>query len=130
MQKRSAMVMLMIHAWCAEWLSLPRKTDGMPDSGVRSHFKFLLAARPARRPLTTMSATPFPPRRLAPCRLLSVSIIPYIATSADDPDAIRDVPTDSQRASSTAAIYNLQGQRLGTPQRGVNIVGGKKIMVK
>ena len=62
--------------------------------------------------------------------LLSVSIIPYIATSADDPDAIRDVPTDSQRASSTAAIYNLQGQRLGTPQRGVNIVGGKKIMVK
>ena len=48
----------------------------------------------------------------------------------DDPDAIRDVPTDSQRVSSTAAIYNLQGQRLGTPQRGVNIVGGKKIMVK
>ena len=62
--------------------------------------------------------------------LISVSIIPYIATSADDPDAIRDVPTDSQRASSTAAIYNLQGQRLGTPRRGVNIVGGKKIMVK
>ena len=62
--------------------------------------------------------------------LISVSIIPYIATSADAPDAIRDVPTDSQRASSTAAIYNLQGQRLGTPQRGVNIVGGKKIMVK
>ena len=62
---------------------------------------------------------------------LSVSIIPYKATKADDPDAIRDVPaTDSQRASSSAAIYNLQGQRLGTPQRGVNIVGGKKIMVK
>ena len=62
--------------------------------------------------------------------LISVSIIPYKATKADDPDAIRDVPTDSQRASSSAAIYNLQGLRLGTPQRGVNIVGGKKIMVK
>lgn len=32
--------------------------------------------------------------------------------------------------SSSALIYNLQGQRLGTPQRGVNIVGGKKIIVK
>ena len=27
-------------------------------------------------------------------------------------------------------IYNLQGQRLSTPQRGVNIVGGTKIIVK
>ena len=63
--------------------------------------------------------------------LLGVSIIPYIAKAQDDPDAIRDVPvTDSQTDSSTAPIYNLQGQRLGTPQRGVNIVGGKKIIVK
>lgn len=37
---------------------------------------------------------------------------------------------ESQTDSSTAPIYNLQGQRLGTPQRGVNIVGGKKIIVK
>ena len=63
--------------------------------------------------------------------LLGVSIIPYIAKAQDDPGAIRDVPvTDSQIDSSTAPIYNLQGQRLGTPQRGVNIVGGKKIIVK
>ena len=63
--------------------------------------------------------------------LLGVSIIPYIAKAQDDPDAIRDVPvTDSQTDSSTAPIYNLQGQRLCTPQRGVNIVGGKKIIVK
>ena len=63
--------------------------------------------------------------------LLGVSIIPYIANAKDDPDAIRDVPaTDSQPDSTSAPIYNLQGQRLGTPQRGVNIVGGKKIIVK
>ena len=63
--------------------------------------------------------------------LLGVSIIPYIANAKDDPDAIRDVPaTDSQPDSTSAPIYNLQGQRLSTPQRGVNIVGGKKIIVK
>jgi hypothetical protein len=63
--------------------------------------------------------------------LLGVSIIPYIAKAQDDPDAIRDVPvTDSQTDSSTVPIYNLQGQRLGIPQRGVNIVGRKKIIVK
>ena len=63
--------------------------------------------------------------------LLGVSIIPYVATTKDDYDAIEDVPTtDSQPAASSAAIYNLQGQRLGTSQRGVNIVGGTKIIVK
>ena len=63
--------------------------------------------------------------------LLGVSIIPYRATTKDAPDAIEEVPaTDSQRASSSAAIYNLQGQRLGTPRRGVNIIGGTKIIVK
>ena len=29
-----------------------------------------------------------------------------------------------------AAIYNLQGKRLDTPQRGVNIIGGTKTVVK
>jgi hypothetical protein len=59
--------------------------------------------------------------------LLGVSIIPYIAKAQDDPDAIRDVPvTDSQTDASTVPIYNLQGQRLSTPQRGVNIVGKTK----
>ena len=28
------------------------------------------------------------------------------------------------------AIYNLQGQRISAPQRGINIVGGKKVLVK
>ncbi len=63
--------------------------------------------------------------------LLGVSIIPYVATTMEAPDAIEDVPaTDSLSTSSSAAIYNLQGQRLSTPQRGVNIVGKTKIIVK
>ena len=63
--------------------------------------------------------------------LLGVSIIPYIAKTMDDYDAIENVPTiDSLPASSSAAIYNLHGQRLGTPRRGVNIVGGKKTIAK
>ena len=62
--------------------------------------------------------------------LLGVSIIPYIAKAMAGPDAIGDVPTDSQPASSSAPIYNLQGQRLSSPQRGVNIVGRTKIIAK
>ncbi len=63
--------------------------------------------------------------------LLGVSVIPYMYKKTDDYDAIEVAPTtDSQPASSSAAIYNLQGQRLGSPQRGVNIVGGTKIIVK
>ncbi len=49
-------------------------------------------------------------------------------------DAIEDVPTAvrtvSHPASLSAAIYNLQGQRHDAPQRGVNIVGGTKTIVK
>ena len=49
-------------------------------------------------------------------------------------DAIEDVPTAvrtvTHPASLSAAIYNLQGQRLDAPQRGVNIVGGTKTIVK
>jgi hypothetical protein len=63
--------------------------------------------------------------------LLGVSIIPYMVTTMGEYDAIEEVPTtDSRSASSSAAIYNLQGQRLATPQRGVNIIGGTKIFVK
>ena len=51
-------------------------------------------------------------------------------------EAIDDVPTDvnaayrSEAALQPAAIYNLQGQRLNILQRGVNIVGGKKIVAE
>jgi len=41
-------------------------------------------------------------------------------------DAPTTVRSTSLSDSQPAAIYNLQGQRLDNPQRGVNIVGGNK----
>jgi hypothetical protein len=34
------------------------------------------------------------------------------------------------KASSSDAIYNLNGQLLQNPQKGINIIGGKKVVVK
>lgn len=50
-------------------------------------------------------------------------------------DAIEDETTAVTTVSNTApaksaAIYNLQGQRLNAPQRGVNIIEGERIIVK
>jgi len=38
--------------------------------------------------------------------------------------------TDDARPADTDAIYNVAGQRLARPQRGVNIIGGKKVVVR
>ena len=59
-----------------------------------------------------------------------------MATAMTEYEAIEDVPTavnsvsKSDLEASSAAIYNLQGQRLDTPQPGVNIIGGKKKVIK
>ena len=47
----------------------------------------------------------------------------------DDPTGIR--PSISMAPSSDSrTIYNMQGQRLSTPQRGLNIIDGHKVMIK
>lgn len=45
-----------------------------------------------------------------------------------DPDGISDIPATEQ--STYVGIYNLAGQRLEKLQKGINIVNGKKILVK
>ena len=56
----------------------------------------------------------------------------HMANAMAEYEAIEDVPTavrvisQLETTSQSAAIYNLQGQRLDTLQRGVNIIGGKK----
>lgn len=45
-------------------------------------------------------------------------------------DSIRSTMNDSKYANSSAVIYSLSGQRLSKPQRGVNIIDGKKVVVK
>ena len=58
----------------------------------------------------------------------------HMAKAMAEYETIEDVPTAVRAASHSeadtqpAAIYNLQGQRLDTLQRGVNILGGKKIV--
>ena len=32
--------------------------------------------------------------------------------------------------ASDGVIYNLRGQRLTAPQKGINIIGGRKVVVK
>ena len=48
--------------------------------------------------------------------------------------AIRDIATEDEKASGTSthdkSIYDLSGRRLQQTQRGLNIVGGKKVVVK
>jgi hypothetical protein len=40
------------------------------------------------------------------------------------------IDTVSKTAEQQKAIFNLQGQRLAQPQRGFNIIGGRKVIVK
>ena len=60
----------------------------------------------------------------------------HIAKAMAEYEAIEDVPTavksvtQPESTSQPAAIYNLQGQRLDTLKRGVNIVGGTKTIIK
>ena len=58
-----------------------------------------------------------------------------MGTAMAEYEAIEDVPTAVSNQivnskSSDSKWYNLQGQRLDTPQPGVNIIGGKKKVIK
>ena len=58
-----------------------------------------------------------------------------MGTAMAEYEAIEDVPTAVSNQtvnskSSNSKWYNLQGQRLDTPQPGVNIIGGKKKVIK
>ncbi|MDE7455971.1 MAG: hypothetical protein K2M96_04605 [Prevotella sp.] len=46
---------------------------------------------------------------------------------SDDTSAIDGIKTE---ADKDAPVYNLRGQRLTAPQKGVNIIGGRKVVVK
>jgi uncharacterized protein YjdB len=44
-----------------------------------------------------------------------------------DPSGINEVQLDSP---STTVVYTISGQRIEKPRKGINIIGGKKIVVK
>ncbi len=44
--------------------------------------------------------------------------------------SINSIYAESERVAAEGAIYDLQGRRLAAPVRGINIINGKKILVK
>ena len=66
--------------------------------------------------------------RLAELNLRFTETMKEYDAIVDEPTSVKAVAqsTDAQ----SAAIYNLQGQRLNSPQPGVNIIGGEKIVIK
>ncbi len=43
---------------------------------------------------------------------------------------IDDITVDDQRENDVEAIFNLNGQRLNAPRKGLNIINGRKVVVK
>ena len=52
----------------------------------------------------------------------------YLGTEM--PDGIEAIQNSEFRIQGDDAIYNLAGQRLSKPQRGMNIIGGRKVIIK
>ena len=48
---------------------------------------------------------------------------------SEEVSAIKSI-TASSEGTQAASVYNLSGQRLATPQKGINIVGGRKIIAE
>ena len=51
----------------------------------------------------------------------------WVEYEGSDPSSIDGVQLDK---AIDAPIYNLNGQRLDKPRKGINIIGGKKVFVK
>ena len=74
---------------------------------------------------TDMSITGFDPNKKYIIRYGGTD---YLVTNANMvADAIKPTITTSRRMP--VSIYNLQGQRISHPQRGLNIVGGRKVLI-
>ncbi len=48
----------------------------------------------------------------------------------DDEETVTGIEAPEEQVAAEGAIYNLNGQRLSRLQKGVNIVGGKKVFIK
>ncbi|MDO4512156.1 MAG: PKD domain-containing protein [Bacteroidales bacterium] len=57
---------------------------------------------------------------------LSICIAPQVTYVNQEPTGITDVTADSKKDG----IYDVLGRKLAAPQKGFNIIGGKKVIVK
>lgn len=53
-----------------------------------------------------------------------------IVTFGEDDEASAIVAAHADASDSSKAIYSISGVRLSKPQKGLNIVGGKKVYVR
>ena len=53
-----------------------------------------------------------------------------VALNGDDPSPTEIREIESEQLTGAEIIYNLQGKRLNQPSKGINIINGKKVLVK
>ena len=55
-------------------------------------------------------------------------ILGYHNPTKDEEDGINEIPNSKLNVQNGDAIFNLAGQRIIRLQKGINIVGGKKVL--
>ena len=64
----------------------------------------------------------------AQCNIDKIKFICTVPTGIED--VMADTPVQNPIGDGKPVIYNLSGQRLNSLQKGINIVNGKKVLVK
>jgi len=76
---------------------------------------------PAEATATVKSFSAYMPAEIA------AGIAGYTLKKVDDPTGIEEIAVESEKVQG---IYDLQGRRLSAPVKGINIINGKKVLVK
>ncbi len=101
------------------------------DSPLKSDGSIYVLAVPADNPVgfyKTVSGTTLAARK-AYLTVSSETKTFYPIFNEDDTETTAITVVDAENAG-TADIYNLQGQKMTTPVKGINIINGKKVVVK
>ena len=61
---------------------------------------------------------------------LARSVVMDFGDGGQQTTNIDNIMVADQRESNVEGIFNLSGQRLSAPQKGINIINGKKVVVK
>ena len=73
------------------------------------------------------------PSKTSPVQLIyaeNISPFTYVWEEGDGISEIEDGESNSQLSTLNSQFYNLAGQRVSKPAKGLYIIGGKKVLVK
>ena len=99
------------------------ETDGFTVTSDKRLCNLALCGRPTEEGTWQFVLTPANPSNgLASTITIQVSV--------GDADAVEQIEVSGQTRSENSALYDLQGRRVGSMTRGINIVNGKKIVVR